>query len=54
MVAAYREAGGAAVDGFRRVMRGVMDEQTRDLLEPRGAPPLPAAAVAASGGRAAG
>ncbi len=37
MVAAYREAGGAAVDGFRRVMRGVMDEQTRDLLEPRAA-----------------
>ena len=35
MVSAYREAGGAAVDGFRRVMRGVMDEQTRSLLEPR-------------------
>jgi DNA-binding MarR family transcriptional regulator len=37
MVAAYREAGGAAVEGFRRVMRGVMDEQTRSLLEPRDA-----------------
>lgn len=35
MVAAYREAGGSAVEGFRRVMRGVMDEQTRSLLEPR-------------------
>jgi DNA-binding MarR family transcriptional regulator len=41
MVSAYREAGGAAVEGFRRVMRGVMDEQTRSLLEPR-EPPLPA------------
>lgn len=42
MVAAYREAGGAAVEGFRRVMRGVMDEQTRSLLEPRDAtaPPV--------------
>ncbi len=49
MVAAYREAGGAAVDGFRRVMRGVMDEQTRDLLEPRGA-----RSPAADRGRAAG
>ena len=38
MVAAYREAGGAAVEGFRRVMRGVMDEQTRSLLEPRDIP----------------
>jgi DNA-binding MarR family transcriptional regulator len=41
MVSAYREAGGAAVEGFRRVMRGVMDEQTRSLLEPR-EPPVPA------------
>ena len=49
MVAAYREAGGSAVDGFRRVMRGVMDEQTRDLLEPRGArvPPVGTASRAA-------
>ena len=39
MVAAYREAGGAAVDGFRRVMRGVMDENTRELLEPRNRAP---------------
>lgn len=42
MVAAYREAGSAAVDGFRRVMRGVMDEQTRSLLEPRDAAAAPA------------
>ncbi|NPD67980.1 MarR family transcriptional regulator [Lichenicola cladoniae] len=42
MVAAYREAGGAAVEGFRRVMRGVMDEQTRSLLEPRDAAAPPA------------
>ena len=42
MVAAYRDAGGAAVEGFRRVMRGVMDEQTRSLLEPRDTPPPPA------------
>lgn len=42
MVAAYREAGGAAVEGFRRVMRGVMDDQTRHLLEPRDGPPATA------------
>ena len=52
MVAAYREAGGPAVDGFRRVMRGMMDEQTRSLLEPRpevprdASPPLPGPADA--------
>jgi len=42
MVSAYRDAGGSAVEGFRRVMRGVMDEQTRLLLEPREGPPRPA------------
>ncbi|MGI4748340.1 MAG: MarR family winged helix-turn-helix transcriptional regulator [Janthinobacterium lividum] len=42
MVTAYREAGGAAVEGFRRVMRGVMDEQTRSLLEPRDTAATPA------------
>ena len=31
--AAYREAGSAAVDGFRRVMRGIMDQQARDYME---------------------
>ncbi len=29
LVAAYREAGAGAVQGFRRVMRGIMDEQAR-------------------------
>ena len=29
IVAAYREAGAGAVEGFRRVMRGIMDEQAR-------------------------
>ena len=32
---AYREAGGAAVEGFRRVMTAMMDEQTRAQLDPR-------------------
>jgi DNA-binding MarR family transcriptional regulator len=41
LVAAYREAGGPAVEGFRRVMRGIMDEQTRQLVEPRDPVPLP-------------
>jgi DNA-binding MarR family transcriptional regulator len=34
LLVAYREAGGAAVDGFRRVMRGVMGQPARALLEP--------------------
>lgn len=33
LTAAYREAGPAAVDGFRRVMRAIMDQQARDYLE---------------------
>ena len=33
LLTAYREAGGPAVDGFRRVMRGIMDEQARDYLD---------------------
>lgn len=33
LVAAYREAGAGAVDGFRRVMRGIMDEQARAYLD---------------------
>ncbi len=32
LVAAYREAGGAAVEGFRRVMRGMLSEQSRSVL----------------------
>jgi DNA-binding MarR family transcriptional regulator len=33
LVAAYREAGAGAVDGFRRVMRGIMDEEARRYLD---------------------
>ena len=33
LAAAYREAGGPAVDGFRRVMRAIMDPQSRVLLD---------------------
>lgn len=29
LVAAYRDAGAPSVEGFRRVMRGIMDEQAR-------------------------
>ncbi len=42
LAAAYRDAGGAAVDGFRRVMRAIMDESARAYLDRRdaqGAPP---------------
>ena len=33
LVAAYREAGGQAVEGFRRVMRGIMDSAARGYLD---------------------
>jgi DNA-binding MarR family transcriptional regulator len=33
LAAAYREAGGAAVDGFRRVMRAIMDESAREYVD---------------------
>ncbi|HEY2131595.1 MAG TPA: MarR family transcriptional regulator [Acetobacteraceae bacterium] len=33
LVAAYREAGGPAVEGFRRVMRGIMDEAARAYMD---------------------
>jgi DNA-binding MarR family transcriptional regulator len=39
LATAYRDAGPGAVEGFRRVMRGVMDEEARrylDAREPRG------------------
>ncbi|MBV9656095.1 MAG: MarR family transcriptional regulator [Acetobacteraceae bacterium] len=43
LTAAYREAGGAAVEGFRRVMRGIMNENARAYLEASGpAGPQPA------------
>ncbi len=33
LVAAYREAGGPAVDGFKRVLRGLMNKQGRDYVD---------------------
>ncbi|MGH7083762.1 MAG: MarR family winged helix-turn-helix transcriptional regulator [Acetobacteraceae bacterium] len=33
LAGAYREAGGAAVEGFRRVMRGIMGKNARDYME---------------------
>lgn len=33
LTAAYREAGAAAVDGFRKVMRGIMDDAARAYLD---------------------
>ena len=33
LATAYREAGAPAVDGFRRVMRGIMDSETRARLD---------------------
>lgn len=34
LAAAYRDAGAPAVEGFRRVMRGIMDDETRVILDP--------------------
>ncbi|MGB2250343.1 MAG: MarR family transcriptional regulator, partial [Candidatus Puniceispirillaceae bacterium] len=31
--AAYREAGAEAVDGFQRVLRGLMDQDTLDQMK---------------------
>lgn len=33
LATAYREAGAGAVDGFRRVMRGIMDDEARLYLD---------------------
>ncbi|MGH7104324.1 MAG: MarR family winged helix-turn-helix transcriptional regulator [Acetobacteraceae bacterium] len=33
LAGAYREAGGAAVEGFRRVMRGIMGQDARAYME---------------------
>jgi DNA-binding MarR family transcriptional regulator len=33
LLAAYREAGGPAVDGFRRVLRGIMSQAARHTLD---------------------
>ena len=38
LMAAYREAGGPAVDGFRRVMRGLMGPSARSTLDGLHAP----------------
>ena len=38
LAVAYREACGPAVDGFRRVMRGIMDAEARAVLD-KGSPP---------------
>ena len=39
--AAYREAGGSAVDGFRRVMRAIMDETARTYIDTEPAKRVP-------------
>lgn len=36
LVAAYREAGAGAVEGFRRVMRGIMDDAARSYMDKAG------------------
>ncbi len=36
LAGAYREAGAGAVDGFRRVMRSIMDDDARAYLDRRG------------------
>lgn len=33
LITAYREAGSGAVEGFRRVMRGIMDEEARQYID---------------------
>jgi DNA-binding MarR family transcriptional regulator len=50
LVAAFREAGGPAVEGFRRVMRGIMDEEARRYVDKRNAP-SPAVPTRAAGQR---
>jgi DNA-binding MarR family transcriptional regulator len=43
LIAAYRDAGGPAVDGFRRVMLGIMGAPARAALDAKGeTPPLAA------------
>ncbi|MFT8244391.1 MarR family winged helix-turn-helix transcriptional regulator [Roseomonas sp. BN140053] len=50
---AYREAGPAAVDGFRRVMRGLMGAEARAQLDQLGGQPA-APGTAPAGGMAGG
>lgn len=51
---AYREAGAEAVEGFRRVMIGMIDEPDRDRFERREAPASPGTRVPAPGLRRGG
>jgi len=53
LILAFREAGGPAVEGFRRVMRGIMDNAGRAYLDKAEAPLHPGARppVRAGGGR---
>ena len=41
LLSAYREAGGPAVEGFRRVMRGVMGHSARTMLDAIAEPAAP-------------
>ncbi len=41
LVAAYREAGASAVEGFRRVLHGIMNEDARRYTDPPPSPPRP-------------
>jgi DNA-binding MarR family transcriptional regulator len=43
LIEAYREAGGPAVEGFRRVLRGVMGTPARATLDAKADAPQPAA-----------
>ncbi len=43
LAVAYREAGAPAVEGFRRVMRGIMDDDARATLDRAATGPRPAA-----------
>jgi DNA-binding MarR family transcriptional regulator len=47
LVQAYRDAGGVAVDGFRRVMRGIMGDAARAMLDAKAdLPGMPAQTAA--------
>jgi DNA-binding MarR family transcriptional regulator len=44
ITAAYREAGGAAVEGFRQVMRAIMDPAGRAVIDRAPGSPAPGSA----------
>jgi len=52
LAAAFREAGGAAVDGFRRVMRGIMDEAALAYVDRSAESPSPLRGEGQGGGGA--